>query len=221
MTPSQPDAKSQAAVADSSAALLSQTMANFLASLAAKSPAPGGGAATALTGALAAALARMTIEYTLGKPRFQAAEADLTAALRQLTTAQAALQELIEEDNAAYQALSKLLKLSPPERQARAEYQPAVAAAIAIPESVGTFALAVLELCRQLQDKINPLLISDLGIAAELAHATVHAAKLNVLINLPLLDAHQAAPHRQAMADQCNKANALHGPVRAYVEQSL
>ena len=210
------DAARQTVAAGSSTPLLAQSMANFLASLAAKSPAPGGGAAAALTGALAAALARMAIEYTLGKPRFQAVENDLAAALGQLAKAQAALQELIEEDNAAYEALSRLLKLSATERHARAEYQPAVAAAIAIPESVGTFALAVLELCGQLPEKINPLLISDLGIAAELAHATVHAAKLNVLINLPLLDAHQAARHRQTMEAQCKKADAIHAPIQAH-----
>ena len=218
MRPSPPDAGTTSA--DSNAGLLSQTMANFLSGLAAKSPAPGGGAATALTGALAAALARMTIEYTLGKPKFQLVEADLTAALGQLTMAQAALQELIEEDHAAYEALAKLLKLTRPERQARAEYQPTVAAAIAIPESVGTFALAVLELCRQLLDKINPLLISDLGIAAELARATVHAARFNVLINLPLLDPPQAAPHRQTMEAQCQKADALHAPIQAHFAPS-
>lgn len=215
-----PDAASQTVAAGSSAPLLSQSVDNFLASLAAKSPAPGGGAATALTGALAAALARMTIEYTLGKPRFKAVESDLAAALSQLSKAQSALQELVEEDNAAYHALSKLLKLSPADRQARGEYQPAVAAAIAIPESVGTFALAVLELCGQLPDKINPLLISDLGIAAELAHATVHAARLNVLINLPLLDAGQAAPHRNNMEAQCKKADALHGLIKAHFQQN-
>lgn len=209
MSPSHVDSGGPRA-ADHPVGLLSQTMGSFLASLAAKSPAPGGGAASALAGAMAAALARMAIEYTLGKPRFQAAQADLAAALAQLANAQAALQELIEEDNAAYEVLAKLLKLSPAERQARADYKPAVAAAVAIPESVGVLSLAVLELCGQLSEKINPLLISDLGIAAEFARAAVHAARLNVLINLPLLDAPEAAPHREAMAARCQKADAIH-----------
>src|SRR5256885_8090360 len=89
---------------------------DFVAATAAKQPTPGGGSVAALCGALAANLATMALNYTVGKKAYAAHDAELKAAIAQFQTASTLLQELITEDIAAYQALSELLKLPEPHR---------------------------------------------------------------------------------------------------------
>src|SRR5205823_5153827 len=89
--------------------ILSLPIGDFLAATAAKQPTPGGGSVAALCGALAACLAAMALEYTVGKKAFAAYDVEIREALAQLQNASAMLQELMAEDVAAYDNLSALL----------------------------------------------------------------------------------------------------------------
>ena len=189
--------------------LTEYSVRDFVESLAAKTPAPGGGSVAALTGALAAAQACMTIAYTLGKPRFQAVESRLHEQIERLHQAAAQLQSLMEEDRAAYVALNNILKI-PAASRPMDQFAALVVAAIQAPQTVATVALQVLESCRVLQDKINPLLASDLRIAAILARAAVAASEQNMLVNVPLLpDPEQARHFTQRACELRRQAEAL------------
>src|SRR3954447_21716538 len=63
------------------------TIADFLTAAAAKQPAPGGGSATALAGALAAAMSEMVLNYSVGKKDLAEHQPALTEALAELTRA--------------------------------------------------------------------------------------------------------------------------------------
>ena len=190
----------------------------FIDQTAAKAPTPGGGSVAALCGALAAALAQMALQYTVGKKAFAEHEEELRRSLAALAAARARFQELIAEDIAAYTALSGLLKLPEDLRHKNPEFAPAVFAAIRAPETAMGLAMHVLELCAALLDKTNRHLVSDLGIAAAIAHATVHASELNVLVNLPLVaDRQQADNLRQLCSDTAQKSNDLYGEFREHL----
>ena len=202
--------------------ILSLPVHDFLTATAAKHPTPGGGSVTALCGALASSLAAMALEYTVGKKAYAAYDAEIRQALAQFQTASAMLQELIAEDVAAYETLAPLLKLPEPDRQNHADYLPAVVAAIRAPQTVAGFALNILERCTTLLDKTNKFLVSDLGIAAVYAHATVHASEINVRVNLPLLpDPQEAATTGQSMAALSAKADQLYAVFRPLLLQRL
>jgi formiminotetrahydrofolate cyclodeaminase len=195
--------------------ILSLALHDFLAQTAAKQPTPGGGSVAALIGALAASLGAMALEYTVGKKAFAAHDAKIRRALASFQHASAMLQELITEDIAAYEAVSAMLKLPEAERQNHPDYLPAIVAAIRVPQAAAGFAMNILETCAGMIDKTNKFLISDLGIAAVYAHATVHASELNVRINLPLLpNQEEAAGTRTAMSALSGKADALYGDFR-------
>lgn len=194
----------------------------FLAATAAKQPTPGGGSVAALIGALAASLGAMALEYTVGKKAFAAHDAEIRRALASFQHASAMLQELIEEDIAAYQAVSAMLKLPEADRFNHPDYLPAVVAAIRTPQTAAGFAINILETCAAMIDKTNKFLISDLAIAAVYAHATVHASELNVRINLPLLpNPAEAAATRAAMADLSTKADTLYAAFRTAILQRM
>jgi formiminotetrahydrofolate cyclodeaminase len=202
--------------------LLDQSVRDFVAATAAKQPTPGGGSVAALCGALAAALAAMALQYTAGKKAFAAHDAEIRAALGQAGRAAEMLQELLVEDVAAYEVLSALLKLPEAERLQHPQYAAAVTAAIRVPQATAGFALNVLERCLGMLDKTNKMLLSDLGIAAVYAHATVQASEMNVRVNLPLLPDHaEAAALRGAMTELVEKADEIHAALRTEILRRL
>ena len=202
--------------------LLKMTLGDFLTATAARQPTPGGGAVAALVGALAAALATMALRYTAGKKAFASHEVELQGAITKLTAAGRLLEELMAEDVAAYEALSAMLKLPLEARLAHPDYAAIVVAAIRGPETAGAIAQNILELTAALLEKTNKLLLSDLGIAAVYAHATLHASELNVRVNLPLLpNNEEAAAVKKRLYELSLKADKTYETIRNYMLRAL
>lgn len=155
------------------------TIDQFLSATAAAQPTPGGGSVAALAGALAASLGEMVLNYSVGKKDLAAYDAELRSSLAELTRARRLLLGFMVEDQQAYAALSAAAKdpQSP-------EFAAALAACLSVPEAVAATAVAILELCDKLADKVNPHLISDLAICADLAMTTVRASMHNIQVNL-------------------------------------
>jgi methenyltetrahydrofolate cyclohydrolase len=157
----------------------SATIDDFLSATAARQPTPGGGAVAALTGALAAALGEMVLNYSVGKKDLAAHDAELKVALAEFTTARRLLLGLMAEDQAAYAALTAAKK-----QPQSPEFAAALGACLSAPQAVAATGVALLDLCDRLADKVNPHLLSDLAICADLSMAVVRASMHNVRINL-------------------------------------
>jgi len=156
----------------------------YLDRLAAKLPAPGGGSASALVGALGAALAAMVANFTVGQEKFAPVEDDVRRVLEAVEAQRAALLDLIQEDMDAYGEVSAAFKL-PKDDPARAEaVQRALKGAAAVPLAIVDGCLAVLRLLPELLEKSNPNLVSDVGVSAELALGAARAAWINAEVNL-------------------------------------
>src|SRR5580698_8341186 len=122
------------------------TIQRFLDATAARQPSPGGGAVTALGGALASAIGEMVINYSLGRKETAAFDGELRPALQNLHKARALMLELMVEDQNAYSALSAARKL-PPGTERDAQLDPALLACIRAPEAMGATAVAILNIC--------------------------------------------------------------------------
>ena len=116
---------------------------------------------------------RWALQYTVGKKQFEVHREELTETIEKLRKAAGLMQELVTDDIAAYAFLSGFMKTPAKEREGRADYLTAVAGAIRAPQASAGWALHILEMTDGLLDKTNPYLISDLGVAAACAHATV------------------------------------------------
>ena len=159
------------------------TIQRFLDATAARQPTPGGGAVTALCGALASAIGEMVINYSLGRKDAAAFDGELRPALQNLHKARGLLLELMVEDQSAYTALSAARKLpAGPERDA--QLAPALLACIRAPEAMGAAAVAVLKTCDQIINFVNFHLLSDLAVCSDLAMATTRCAIYNIRVNL-------------------------------------
>ena len=163
-------------------------VAAYLDALASDTPAPGGGSAAALVGAMGAALVSMVAHFTVGRERYATSEAQMRAVLDEATTLRADLRRLMEEDERAYLALSAALKLpraTDDEKRARSRaIQRALLAAAEPPLAMARTCRRALELSQLAAEHGNPNLASDAGVAALLAEAALRASAINVRVNL-------------------------------------
>lgn len=150
--------------------LLHLSVGGLLERVAARTPAPGGGAVAALTAASAAALVAMAA-------RFSGESADRAEELR------AHLEPLADADAAAYTAVLAARRL-PTEDPTRARrVADAMAEATEVPRRVAAAAAEVATLAARLAETGNPNLVGDARVAELLARAAAESATALVEIN--------------------------------------
>ncbi|WP_219462309.1 cyclodeaminase/cyclohydrolase family protein, partial [Nonomuraea rhizosphaerae] len=155
---------------------------DFLALLADRVPAPGGGATAALHAAQAAALLGMVARYTTGDKY-----AEHAGAVAEVTTETDTLREralrLAEEDAAAFTAVTDAYRL--PKGPERSEaIAVALAGAAEPPARVAETAERLVALCELLLPIGNPNVITDVAAASEAGRAALTTARVNVEVNV-------------------------------------
>ena len=168
--------------------LVKLPLGTFLDRLASDAPTPGGGSIAALSGALAAALGQMACALTVGKPKFAAVEAEVSAVAHRLELAGQMLRRLMDEDAAAYTELSAAFKLDRSDPRRAEQIRQAATLAAEVPLQTATLSHRVLLDLQRLAGLANPNLKSDVEAATHLAQAATHAAAANIRVNLPLMD---------------------------------
>ena len=87
------------------------SIGQFLDDLASAAPAPGGGAATALVGATAAALVSMVANLTIGRPRYVAVDAAMRSILDKAEASRRDLTRIADDDARAYAGVAAAYRL--------------------------------------------------------------------------------------------------------------
>jgi formiminotetrahydrofolate cyclodeaminase len=160
-------------------------LGDFLDAAAAKRSTPGGGSVTALVGALAASMGEMSVNYSVGKKGLEAYQAELVPALRELTHARELLMRLMVEDQGVFAAITAARKLPETDANRQGAFDAALLACIRVPEAMAATGVAILEIVDRVANFVNPFLLSDLAVCADLAMATTRCAIYNVRANLP------------------------------------
>lgn len=175
-----------------------QTIGVFLEAIGGRSPTPGGGAVAPIVAALGSALGQMVVAYSVDRKSLAEHKPALEDAAARLAKAQAVLLELADADAEAYGLLNAAMKRAkddPGRKQAMAE---GARAAIVPPRAAMALCVDLLRLFEDLAPITNPMLRSDLVIAAILAEAGVRASAQNVRVNLSLLGDETAAAEFEA-----------------------
>jgi formiminotetrahydrofolate cyclodeaminase len=186
----------------------------YVRDLAAGLPAPGGGSGAALAGVLGNALASMVGNFTVGKEKFAAVEADVRRILTELDGIRDRLLQLVDEDVAVYSQVSAAYKLpreTDEQKAARSSaIEEACKTAAGVPRAIAESCDKTIALAAELCDIGNPNLISDVGCAVRLAEAARHCAWLNVAINLSSIkdEAFKAGMH-EALEQPGRKSHKL------------
>ena len=167
----------------------------FIEELASSAPTPGGGGASAYCGALAAALATMVGNLTVGKKRYADVEDLMHATIEELGWLQDELIDEIDADAQAFLPLAaayKLPKSTPEEQAAKHEaMQNALGAATEAPLAIMRTCARVIQLTEVMAQKGSGLAISDAGAAAVFGRAAMQGASLNALINAKDIEDHE------------------------------
>ena len=162
----------------------------FLTALASSAPAPGGGGGAAMAGALAAALASMVANLTIGKEKFTQQEPEVKALLEEAEEVRQRLLGLVEDDADVFNSFMscyKLPKATEEEKAARtAAIRSAAKEAAEVRLAIARASYKVLTLAERLVRIGNPGVITDGACSALLARAALRCAEYNVRINLGL-----------------------------------
>lgn len=161
-------------------------MKKFLEKLSSGTPTPGGGSASALTGALSASLVAMVAGLSFKKGKIK--QRGMVEIRRKALNIQKRLLQAVDEDSKSFDAVIKAFRLPKDSEKGRLrrviEIQKAYRNAILTPRLVCERSLQLLAYSKILILKGNPNAISDAGVAAFLADAAIAGGLLNIGINL-------------------------------------
>lgn len=169
----------------------------FVTVLASNEPAPGGGGAAALVGALGTALGNMVGSLTVGKKKYADVEEEIIALKAKCDALQTELLDQVPADAEGFIPLSKAYGIPKDDPNRPAIMEEATITACKVP-------IHIMELCCQALDAIavfaakgSRLAVSDAGCGAVIVKSALQAASLNVFINTKTLQ-------NRALAEEMN-----------------
>lgn len=187
-------------------------------SLASSAPTPGGGGASALVGAVAAALGCMVANLTTGKKKYEVYQADIERLLGETKALSAELFDLIQADADAFAPLAAAYGI-PKEDPSRGETLERALHAAAEPPMAMLRSLSRLpSMLEELCEKGSRLAVSDVGCAAAFGASALSGALLNLFVNTRLMKerAYASALEKEALELERNgkmRLNAVYAKV--------
>ena len=192
----------------------------FVEVLASDAPAPGGGGAAALVGAIGTALGNMVGSLTVGKKKYADVEEEILALKAKCDALQKELLDQVEADDKGFVPLAKAYGIPKDDPNRDAILEEATITACGVP-------MHIMELCCQAIDYIavfaakgSRLAVSDAGCGAVCCKAALQAASLNVFINTKSLKNREVAEEMNAKANgmlnkYCAMADEIFNTVKA------
>lgn len=182
-----------------------QILGEWVDALASKAPVPGGGGASALGGALAAALGQMVANLTVGKKRYADVESEMQQSLISLNRLQKEMQELADRDAEVFAPLAAAYGMPADTEEEKAEkervMEERLLEASLVPLHIMEKAVEILKLVEILEQKGSKMAVSDAGVAAQFARAALTGAVMNVYINTKSMKNREKAEKLNEKAD--------------------
>ena len=179
---------------------------DLLDAFASTAPAPGGGSAAALTGALGVSLLAMAAGIRMSKPAESPQPSGLTDAAGRLRSLRTEITALVDRDAEAYAAVLAAVRMPLTDEAAKMRRHEAYALAMRTATDVP---LKTMRACRRaLRDA--PLVASqsirsthgDVGVAVELLRAAIRAAGITIDANL---DSSNDVEYTARVRDECGQ----------------
>lgn len=199
------------------------SLSDFMDSVAASMPTPGGGTVSAVAGAMAAALAAMVGRLTVGRKKYQDVDGEFRDVITRAEDLRTRLVHLGDADASAYAAVSAAYAI-PKEQAAErtAAIQQALLGASRVPLDTLRACREVAALAVRCAEAGNRNAVSDAGVAAMLADAAASGAAYNVRINVVgMPDPSAAAPLVAEAMELVAAARAEAAKARTLVEDAI
>ena len=192
----------------------------FVKVLASNEPAPGGGGAAALVGAIGTALGNMVGSLTVGKKKYAAVEAEIIALKAKCDDLQKQLLDQVEADEVNFLPLAKAYGIPKDDPNRDKVMEEATIIACSTPMHIMELCCEAIEAIAVFAEKGSRLAVSDAGCGAVCCKAALQAASLNVFINTKSLKNREVAEEMNAKANgmldkYCAMADDIFASVRA------
>ena len=192
----------------------------FVTVRASDAPAPGGGGAAALVGAIGTALGNMVGSLTVGKKKYAAVEAEIIALKAKCEDLQKQLLDQVEADEVNFLPLAKAYGIPKDDPNRDKVMEEATIIACSTPMHIMELCCEAIEAIAVFAEKGSRLAVSDAGCGAVCCKAALQAASLNVFINTKSLKNREVAEEMNAKANgmldkYCAMADDIFASVRA------
>jgi formiminotetrahydrofolate cyclodeaminase len=199
---------------------------DFIREMKSDSPAPGGGSASALAGALSAGLGIMVANLTSGNARYAEAEGRIQELRSALESVLKDLEQYIDDDTRAFNevmAAFKLPKEGEEEKVVRREaIQGSMKKAAELPLLVALSCVRTLTAAVELLRIGNSNAASDAAVAGRLAYAALWGAVYNVRINLgSIKDSEFNRNKRERIAELLAKGDELNSELSRLGDEKM
>ncbi len=180
----------------------------FVEVLASNAPAPGGGGAAALVGAIGTALGNMVGSLTVGKKKYADVEEEIIALKAKCDALQTELLNQVEADEINFVPLAKAYGIPKDDPNRDTIMEEATMVACSTPVKIMELCCEAMEAIAVFAAKGSRLAVSDAGCGAVCVKAALQAASLNVFINTKTLKNREVA---EAMNAKCLDMLAKYG----------
>ena len=170
----------------------------FVEVLASNAPAPGGGGAAALVGAIGTALGNMVGSLTVGKKKYADVEEEIIALKAKCDALQKELLDQVEADEKNFVPLAKAYGIPKDDPNRDQIMEEATVIACGAPVKIMELCGEAMEAVAVFAAKGSRLAVSDAGCAAVCVKAAMQAASLNVFINTRTLKNREVAEEMNA-----------------------
>ena len=192
----------------------------FVEVLASDAPAPGGGGAAALVGAIGTALGNMVGSLTVGKKKYADVQDEIIELKAKCDALQKELLDQVEADDKGFVPLAKAYGIPKDDPTRDAVMEEATIIACAVPMKIMELCCEAIDCIKVFADKGSRLAVSDAGCGAVCCKAALQAASLNVFINTKTLKNREKAEEMNAkalgmMAKYCPLADEIFETVKA------
>ena len=182
----------------------------FVEMLASSAPAPGGGGAAALVGAIGTALGHMVSNLTVGKAQYAHIQEEIQALNARFTALEQQLLDQVQEDEKGFMPLVAAYKLPKDTPGYDTILDEAQMAACEVPMTILDLCSQALECIAAVAEKGSRLVVSDAGCGAVCCKSAMQAAALTVFINTKTMkDRKTAAAIDARVHDILNRYGAL------------
>ena len=159
----------------------------FVEVLASDAPAPGGGGAAALVGAIGTALGNMVGSLTVGKKKYADVQDEIIALKAKCDALQKELLDQVEADEVNFLPLAKAYGIPKDDPNRDTVMEEATLIACSTPIKIMELCCQAIDCIKVFADKGSRLAVSDAGCGAVVCKAALQAASLNVFINTKTL----------------------------------
>lgn len=168
------------------------SLEEFAQDLGSKKSMPGGGSVAAYALNLANGLASMVANFTSGKKKYAAYQADIEKILEKCQSFHRESMDMVDRDAEAFLPLAAVYKMpSDTDEEMEAKYaqmQICLTRAASVPLDLLRLSKKVLDLHEDLLEKGSIMLLSDVGVGVAMLRSAALSARINVMINIKDID---------------------------------